>query len=301
MKFAVWKRYFIAVGICLSISIVLSVFLMQGFRFVSFHFCFCQRSICFFSIEKCFRLVAFVLDESSTFIKLNRSKIVENSQSERVKPIDSSFFCSRLFIVDFVFSVTILDARPMFGFASKLSDGNFKEFFTIYVGLAVGNSIFTLLRAFTFAYGGIAAARRLHRSLLKSLLKCSISFFDQTPSGRILNRFSSDTWSVDDSLPFILNILLANLFSLLGTLVLACYGLPQFIFVLIPLTIFYYFIQVEKKIRLKFLHLDIFFFRIIIVGRREKSNEFLRSVCHRFSAILVKRFRVYRRFVRFDK
>ena len=123
------------------------------------------------------------------------------------------------------------------------SDESFRQFFTIYVGLAVANSIFTLLRAFTFAYGGIAAARELHRSLLKSLLKSSISFFDQTPSGRILNRFSSDTWSVDDSLPFIMNILLANMFSLLGTLVLSCYGLPKFVFVLIPLAIFYYFIQ----------------------------------------------------------
>ena len=133
--------------------------------------------------------------------------------------------------------------RRMTNGTHPLVDESFRQFFTIYVGLAVANSIFTLLRAFTFAYGGIAAARELHRSLLKSLLKSSISFFDQTPSGRILNRFSSDTWSVDDSLPFIMNILLANMFSLLGTLVLSCYGLPKFVFVLIPLAIFYYFIQ----------------------------------------------------------
>lgn len=30
VKLTIWKRYFIAVGIVLSISIVLSVFLMQG-------------------------------------------------------------------------------------------------------------------------------------------------------------------------------------------------------------------------------------------------------------------------------
>jgi len=142
------------------------------------------------------------------------------------------------------FSVTILDARPIFGFATQAIDKDFKQFFMIYVGLAIANSLFTLIRAFTFAYGGIEAARKLHKSLFNSLVKCSISFFDITPSGRILNRFSSDTWSVDDSLPFILNILLANIFALIGTLVLSCYGLPKFLIVLIPLAIFYYFIQV---------------------------------------------------------
>ncbi|VVD04602.1 unnamed protein product [Leptidea sinapis] len=43
-----------------------------------------------------------------------------------------------------------------------------------------------------------------------------VKFFDITPTGRIVNRFSSDTYTVDDSLPFILNILLAQIFSLIG-------------------------------------------------------------------------------------
>ena len=140
--------------------------------------------------------------------------------------------------------MTILDASPIFDLRHETVNYDFKRFFGIYIGLAVVNSLFTLIRAFTFAYGGIAAAKKLHQSLLRSLLNCSISFFDITPSGRILNRFSSDTWSVDDSLPFIMNILLANTFSLLGTLVLSCYGLPEFLVILVPLVIFYYFIQV---------------------------------------------------------
>lgn len=48
------------------------------------------------------------------------------------------------------------------------------------------------------------------------LLQTKFHFFDVTPLGRLLNRFSSDTYTIDDSLPFILNILLAQLAGLIG-------------------------------------------------------------------------------------
>lgn len=39
-------------------------------------------------------------------------------------------------------------------------------------------------------------------------------------------RFSSDVSTVDDSLPFIMNILLANMVSLVGVLAVLCYSQP---------------------------------------------------------------------------
>lgn len=72
-----------------------------------------------------------------------------------------------------------------------------------------------------------------------------MGFFDVTPLGRIMNRFSSDVYSVDDSLPFLLNILLAQTYALIGTVVVCCYGLPWIILVLIPLGAAYYVIQVS--------------------------------------------------------
>ncbi|KAL9267029.1 ABC transporter C family member 13-like protein [Drosera capensis] len=46
----------------------------------------------------------------------------------------------------------------------------------------------------------------------------TLSFY-VTPRGRILNRLSSDLYTIDGSLPFILNILLANCVRILGTAV----------------------------------------------------------------------------------
>ena len=99
-----------------------------------------------------------------------------------------------------------------------------------------------------FAYGGIHAAVILHRRLLSSILKAPVAFFDVTPIGRIINRFSSDVYAIDDSLPFIMNILLAQVYSLLGTLIVTCYGLPYVAILIVPLGMLYYQIQAYYRV-----------------------------------------------------
>ncbi|KAJ8922563.1 hypothetical protein NQ315_007593 [Exocentrus adspersus] len=123
------------------------------------------------------------------------------------------------------------------------SDTDMYSYLKIYVEFAVVNTLFTLIRAFLFAYGGVTAATKIHKLLLKSVIKAKSTFFDITPTGRILNRFSSDTYTVDDSLPFILNILLAQFFGLIGCLVITIYGLPWICLILAPLIPVYHWLQ----------------------------------------------------------
>ena len=118
-----------------------------------------------------------------------------------------------------------------------------KYYLTVYAIIAISNTLFSLMRAFLFAYGGICAARTIHSKLLKTVIKAKIVFFDVTPLGQILNRFSSDLSTVDDSLPFILNIFLANLFGVLGPLLVTVYALPWLSLLLLPLTLIYINIQ----------------------------------------------------------
>ncbi|CAI0420896.1 unnamed protein product [Linum tenue] len=101
------------------------------------------------------------------------------------------------------------------------------------------NSFLTLVRAFSFAFGGLQAAVQVHNRLLDKLIDAPVQFFDQTPSGRILNRFSSDLYTIDDSLPFMLNILVANFVGLLGIAVVLSYVQVFFLLLVLPFWLIY--------------------------------------------------------------
>jgi len=64
------------------------------------------------------------------------------------------------------------------------------------VGLALDRGLFS----FTFARG-VRAGTQLHDGMLRSVLRAPLSFFDRTPSGRIVTRFSADMETIDLELP----------------------------------------------------------------------------------------------------
>ncbi|XP_073527733.1 ATP-binding cassette sub-family C member 10 [Phyllobates terribilis] len=127
--------------------------------------------------------------------------------------------------------------------AGQNSSVGISFYLSMYGGIAAVNTVFSALRALLFAFGTVRAATVIHERLLQRVLRATVSFFDSTPIGRIINRFSSDLYCVDDFLPFILNIFLANVFGLLGMLVMITYGLPLILPVLLPLAVLYYYMQ----------------------------------------------------------
>lgn len=118
------------------------------------------------------------------------------------------------------------------------------QFLYVYIGIAACNTLFTAGRSWTFAYGGVKGAERMHNQLLESVLSAKMYFFQKNPVGRILNRFSSDQLNVDETLPFQANILLAQLFGLIGTCVIILYASSGWLLVsVLPIGLLYWHTQ----------------------------------------------------------
>ncbi|KAJ3317941.1 hypothetical protein HDV06_001051 [Boothiomyces sp. JEL0866] len=80
---------------------------------------------------------------------------------------------------------------------AKGSDDYYLKYFTIISGAEV---VAAGMFHFICAYMAITACCKLHDESLGGLLKAPLSFFDQNPIGRILNRMSKDVFAVDKEL-----------------------------------------------------------------------------------------------------
>lgn len=70
----------------------------------------------------------------------------------------------------------------------------------IYGALCAADLIIDASVFLAYSNGAWHAAKRLHAEFIRSVLDVSLSWFNKTPSGRIVNRFSKDMSSLDNSL-----------------------------------------------------------------------------------------------------
>lgn len=110
----------------------------------------------------------------------------------------------------------------------------------IYFMLAVTLGIVTFIRAFLLSTFGVNASETLHTNLLNSVLRAPQSFFDTTPLGRILSRFSKDIYSIDLELADMLDFFLFCTLQVLTSLGTILFVTPWFGVAVIPLGFVYF-------------------------------------------------------------
>jgi ABC-type bacteriocin/lantibiotic exporter with double-glycine peptidase domain len=129
------------------------------------------------------------------------------------------------------------------------TDGRFgaARFLFLYGIMSVAIISLHTMRYFMFSYSGITASRKLHDSLLQSILGATFAFFTETPSGRITSRFSVDFDVIDFSIPSSLASLVDSLLGILTGVGVVVISSPVYLFIVIPLTWQYYKVQAQYR------------------------------------------------------
>lgn len=94
--------------------------------------------------------------------------------------------------------------------------------------------------------GGSRASGLLFRNLLWDVARSPIGFFERTPVGRLLNRFSKETDTVDVDIPDKLRSLLTYAFGLLEVGLAVTMATPLAIVAILPLMFLYAGFQVWR-------------------------------------------------------
>ena len=93
----------------------------------------------------------------------------------------------------------------------------------------------------------IKGATYLHNKLLNSILRSTMHFFESTPIGRIINRFSKDVEATESYIPDSFKICVFCLSNILNTLIIVTYSTPYVLVFLVPIFIVYTFVQVSAN------------------------------------------------------
>ncbi|XP_075623995.1 multidrug resistance-associated protein 1 isoform X1 [Balearica regulorum gibbericeps] len=87
--------------------------------------------------------------------------------------------------------------------------------------------------------GGVLASHKLFLQLLRNVARSPMVFFEQTPIGNLLNRFSREMDAIDSVLPDKLKSLLGFLFNLLEIYLVIIVATPRAAMAIVPLTVLY--------------------------------------------------------------
>ncbi|KPI82458.1 putative multidrug resistance protein putativep-glycoprotein putativeABC transporter, partial [Leptomonas seymouri] len=84
----------------------------------------------------------------------------------------------------------------------------------------------------------------MHRAILRSVTTGTMEFFDRTPLGRLLNRFSRDIEMIDNGLQMSTISLLECFFSISAAMFVSAYSQPLLLLALVPCGYVYYRLMV---------------------------------------------------------
>ncbi len=139
----------------------------------------------------------FIKSESSANVTVKKNVWIIYLESTGVR-----FICAILGLVLYMAIRTFTD----FWLAAFVNGNNyfvsFNTWAAVYGSLAGAALILFYFSDLNLFWSCLTASQKIHDSSFSNLLRGTMHFFDTTPIGRILNRYSKDVDTLDNSMPF---------------------------------------------------------------------------------------------------
>ena len=113
-------------------------------------------------------------------------------------------------------------------------------YLSVYAILGLLYMIITLVREGVLFGGSLAASRRIHYRLMHSVMHAKFRFFDTTPLGQLMNRFSKDIENVDQEIAPCAVGVIHCLFSIVTIIILISIITPPFLIAAVFIAALYF-------------------------------------------------------------
>lgn len=129
------------------------------------------------------------------------------------------------------------------------------KFVAIYAAIGISRSILGVIKGTMIqVILALRASRITHDRMAARVLRAPMLFFERTPLGRIMNRFTSDVNKVDDMLAGVFDLLFTSFASTLITLLIVGVAIPPFIIMILVLSFVYgyyqrYYISISRELK----------------------------------------------------
>jgi ABC-type multidrug transport system fused ATPase/permease subunit len=139
-----------------------------------------------------------------------------------------------LSVSGYVLSVVVLALNDVFIALWAANDDPNAGFAAIYACLSFGHLFFLVVASFILVYAATKAGENLHEQCFRSVIAAPMSWFESTPSGRIISRFGNDIEAMDTRWSMLLESGINQMTMFSNIILMMCIIVPQ----LTPLIIF---------------------------------------------------------------
>ena len=129
------------------------------------------------------------------------------------------------------------------------------KYIGIYFAFGIGGAALVVVQTLLlWIFCSIEASRKLHDRMAFAIFRSPMVFFETTPVGRVLNRFSSDIYRVDEVIARTFNMLFVNTGRALFTLGVITFTTPIFLVLILPLGVIYvlyqkYYLRTSRELK----------------------------------------------------